>query len=67
MIQSQKVPLGIEREKQLAAEAKKRQATSTGGSKPQLQERIPEQEKGQARDKAAEMLGANPIIEPIRR
>jgi ParB/RepB/Spo0J family partition protein len=45
--------LRVERER-----AKRRQATSTGGSTPQLQEHVPEaDEKGQARDKVGEALG----------
>jgi hypothetical protein len=50
----------LEIEKPLAVEAKKRQATSTGGSKPQLRERIPEAKNGKASERAAKMLGINP-------
>jgi hypothetical protein len=42
-------------EKQLAAEAKKRQRLSNAN-----RAIVPESEKGRARDKAAAMLGANP-------
>jgi hypothetical protein len=57
---SQKAALAVEIEKQLAVEAKKRQATSTGGSKPQLQQFFAEADKGQARERAAEMVGVSP-------
>jgi predicted phage-related endonuclease len=43
----------------LEREAKNRQATSTGGAKPQLKANLPEAEKGQARDKAAELVGVS--------
>jgi hypothetical protein len=39
-----------------AAEAKKRQATSTGGKKPQLRAKLPQAE-GKARDQVAEVFG----------
>ena len=39
----------------LSKEAKKRQATSTGGANPQLKGKFPEAEKGQARDQAAKI------------
>src|SRR5690606_16097262 len=38
----------VERER-----ARRRQATSTGGARPQLKEKFPEAEKGQTRDKVA--------------
>jgi len=41
-------------------EARKRQATSTGGADPQLTEKFPEAEKGEARQKAAKLAGVNP-------
>jgi hypothetical protein len=44
----------------LEAEARERQATSTGGASPQLKEKIPEAEKGQARDHAATLFQTNP-------
>jgi hypothetical protein len=53
--------VSLELEKQLAAEVKKRRlATQNNNAGRAVQERIPEQGKGQARDKAAKMLGANP-------
>jgi hypothetical protein len=41
-------------------EAKERQATSTGGKKPQLREKIPYPEKGKATEHAAVTVGVNP-------
>jgi N6-adenosine-specific RNA methylase IME4 len=40
-------------------EAKKRQATSTGGTKPQLREKFPEGARGKASERAAELAGVN--------
>jgi ParB family chromosome partitioning protein len=42
----------VERER-----ARRRQATSTGGARPQLKEKFPEAEKGQTRDKVAAAVG----------
>jgi hypothetical protein len=44
----------------LEAEAKERQATSTGGAHPQLVQRIAPAGQGQARDQAANLLKTNP-------
>jgi hypothetical protein len=52
---SQKAALALELEKQLAAEAKKRIRLSNASK-----EKIADSDKGQARDKAAAMVGANP-------
>jgi hypothetical protein len=49
----------VQAEPMFAKEAKKRQASSTGGKKPQLKERIPEPVNGQARDAAAKAAGTN--------
>jgi hypothetical protein len=46
-------------EKYEAEQAKKRLATSTGGAKPQPKALVPEAGKGQARDKAAQLVGIN--------
>ena len=51
---SQRAALAIELEKQLAAEAKKRQRLSNASK-----QKIAYSDKGQARDQAAEMLGVN--------
>ncbi|HPU89068.1 MAG TPA: hypothetical protein PL088_11820 [Spirochaetota bacterium] len=40
-------------------EARKRQATSTGGRKPQLTEKIPEAEKAESRQQAGHLLNVN--------
>jgi hypothetical protein len=53
---SQRAAIALEVEKLLAAEAKERQSTSTGGESPQLVEKLPLAEKGKARDKAGELL-----------
>lgn len=42
------------------AQARKRQATSTGGANPQLTATLPEAEKGEAREKAAKEAGISP-------
>ena len=57
---SQRAALALELEKQLAVEAKKRQQATLKQN--QATERIilSEREKGRARDKAAEMVGASP-------
>lgn len=52
--------IGLAVEKLYAAEAKERQATSTGGSKPQLVAELPQAEKGKSRDKAAAVVGVSP-------
>jgi hypothetical protein len=61
---SQKAALALELEKQLAREAKKRQrehAQTAPGRTGTLPEIFPEvSDKGEAREKAAHMLGANP-------
>jgi hypothetical protein len=44
----------------LAVEAKKRQATSTGGKRPQLMAKLPQAEKGRARDQAAKLVHVAP-------
>jgi len=44
----------------LEAEAKARQVTSTGGNSPQLTEKVPEAEKGEAREQAASLFNTNP-------
>lgn len=56
---SQLAVVALDIEKYEAEEAKKRQATSTGGINPQLTEKIPEAEKGEAREKAAKLVGTN--------
>jgi ParB-like chromosome segregation protein Spo0J len=56
---SQRAVLALELLPALEAEARTRQATSTGGKKPQLMEKIPQAEKGAARAKAAELVGVN--------
>jgi hypothetical protein len=40
-------------------EAKKRQATSTGGATPQLRETFPQAENGKSRDKAGASVGVS--------
>jgi hypothetical protein len=52
---SQRTPVGVELEKQLAVEAKKRR-----GMRTDLVEQVPPSDFGKARDKAAKMLGINP-------
>jgi hypothetical protein len=52
--------LAAEIEKQLAAEAKKRRAATLKQNQTTVQESFPERDIRQARDKAAEMVGANP-------
>jgi N6-adenosine-specific RNA methylase IME4/ParB-like chromosome segregation protein Spo0J len=56
---SEAVSLGLALEVVAREEAKKRQATSTGGADPQLSAsgKFPEADKGQTRDKVAESLG----------
>jgi len=43
----------------LAAEARKRQATSTGGANPQLSANLREADNGKASDKAGQMMGVS--------
>jgi hypothetical protein len=59
MDKGQKIALAIEIEPHFAKEAKKRQATSTGGSKPQLVANVPQADKVKARDKAAKSVGVS--------
>lgn len=56
---SQRAALAFDVVPLLEEEARARQATSTGGSTPQLKEIFPEAEKGQARDHAAKMFNTN--------
>gem|GEM_PF-3683475 len=47
----------------LEDEAKERQATSTGGTSPQLVVNLPEAvDKGRSREKAAELVGVSPSL-----
>jgi hypothetical protein len=55
LTQSQKAALALELGKQLAVEAKKRQRLSNAN-----RAILPESEKGRARNKAAEIVGASP-------
>jgi hypothetical protein len=58
---SQKAALAVEIEKQLAEAAKlRRRATQNNDAGRAVPERFPEQDKGEAREKAAAMVGANP-------
>lgn len=58
---SQKAALALELEKQLAEAAKlRRRATQNNNAGRAVVEKFPPQEQGKARDKAAEMIGANP-------
>jgi hypothetical protein len=50
----------LEIEKQLAAEAKKRQQATLKQDQSSVVERFPQREQGRARDLAAEMVGASP-------
>jgi hypothetical protein len=54
---AQKAVIGAEAEPLFAAEAKKRQATSTGGRTPQLVANSPQADKRKSRDKAAAVVG----------
>jgi hypothetical protein len=56
---SQKAALALEISPALEAEARARQRTSTGGTKPQLLEKVPQAEKGTARAQAAKLVGVN--------
>lgn len=60
LTQGQKAALAVDILPALAEEAQKRLATSTGGSSPRPRAKIPEAEKGRARDKAAEVVGVSP-------
>jgi hypothetical protein len=53
---SQRAAIALEAEKLLASEARKRQASSTGGPTPRLVEKLPQAAKGKARDKAGKLL-----------
>jgi hypothetical protein len=53
---SQRAAIALEAEKLLASEARKRQATSTGGLTPKLVEKLPQAATGKARDKAGKLL-----------
>jgi hypothetical protein len=53
---SQRAAIALEVEKLLAAEARRRQSTSSGGESPQLVEKLPQADKGKAREKAGELL-----------
>ena len=53
--------LALEIEKQLAAEAKKRRAATLKQNQATDRIILSEREKGRARDKAAEMVGANSV------
>jgi hypothetical protein len=53
---SQRAVIALQAEKLLASEAKKRQATNTGGPTPQLVEKLPQAAQGKARDKAGKLL-----------
>jgi hypothetical protein len=57
---SQKAAVAVEVLPWFEKEAKERQATSTGGKKPQLRAEIPEAARGRARDQAAKTTGASP-------
>lgn len=57
---SQKAAIAAEALPIFESEAKKRQATSTGGSKPQLTAQMPEAAKGEAREQAAKAFGVSP-------
>lgn len=59
MTASQKAAVALAIEDYEAKEAKKRQATSTGGSKPQLRANLHEAEKGRSDAKAAKATGAS--------
>ena len=53
---SQRAAIALEVEKLLASEARKRQSTRAGGESRQLVEKLPQPEKGKARDKAGKLL-----------
>jgi hypothetical protein len=55
----QKAPIGLELEKQLTVEAKKRQLATLKQNQSTVPQRIAEREKGEAREQAAAMLGIN--------
>lgn len=55
----QRTEIALQLEEIYAAEAKARQATSTGGAAPQLKENLPEAEKTQVRDKIGEIAGVS--------
>ena len=55
----QRVEIVRKCEEAIKAQARERQATSTGGSKPQLKEKLPEAEKKQSRDELGKMAGVS--------
>ena len=55
----QKFDVAKDLEEALKKEAKKRQATSTGGSNPQLTQKSAEADKGETRDKMAKHIGVS--------
>lgn len=55
----QRIEITHKCEDAVKAKAKERQATSTGGSEPQLKEKFPEAEKKQARDELGAMAGVS--------
>jgi hypothetical protein len=59
---SQRAALALELEKQLSAEAKKRQQATLKQNQASVVAISPQREQSKARDKAAEMLGANPHL-----
>ena len=56
---SQLATIAVDLLPELKKEAKKRQATSTGGVTPQLNKKFYEADKGQAIDHAAKLVGTN--------
>lgn len=54
-----KIPLTEKRRAILERQARERQATSTGGTSPQLKENFPEADTGQTRDKLGAMIGVS--------
>jgi N6-adenosine-specific RNA methylase IME4 len=56
----QRAAVAVELLPHLEAEARKRQSTSTGGTTPQLTEKIPEGEEGESRVIAAKKMKVNP-------
>jgi hypothetical protein len=55
----QRAVVGAEMLPLMEAEAKQRQATSTGGSKPQLVELFPQADAGKSRDQAGKAVGVS--------
>ncbi len=56
---SQRAAIAVEALPLFEGEAKKRQATSTGGKEPQLREKLPEAEKGKATDQVGKLFGVS--------